>query len=108
MTHLNVHAQIAIARVLHEYRAALVRYSAGETPALPVSQAGKLVRAQARATAKIADDEPEALRGLVATVELLLARSEELREGNQIHEADEAARRALQALEVVEAAVLGQ
>ena len=108
MSHLNVHAQIAIGRVLHEYRAALVRYSAGETPALHVSQTGKLVRAQARATAKIADDEPEALRGLVATVELLLARSEALREGNQIHEADAATRRALQALEVVEAAVLGQ
>ena len=108
MTHLNVHAQIAIGRVLHEYRAALVRYSAGETPALHVSQTGKLVRAQARATSKIADDEPEALRGLVATVGLLLARSEALREDDRIHEADEAARRALQALEVVEAAVLGR
>ena len=98
----------SIDRVLHEYRAALVRYSAGETPALHVSQTGKLVRAQARATAQIADDEPEALRGLVATVGLLLARSEALREDDRIHEADEAARRALQALEVVEAAVLGQ
>ena len=108
MSHLNVHAQTAIDRVLHEYRAALVRYFKGEVPALHVSQTGKLVRAQARATAQIADDEPEALRGLVATVGLLLARSEALREDDRIHEADEAARRALQALEVVEAAVLGR
>lgn len=94
-TNLNFHAHNAIQRITDDVRDALVEYWRGNTRAADVSASMKELRAQSRATRKIAPTEADALLGAAALVEIRLSASERARAEDDIDRSDDHVREAL-------------
>ena len=100
-TNLNIHARNAIERVTTSTRRTLVDYGRGEAPASAVVSATKGLRAQSRATRKIAPREADAILGTAALVGILVSASERAREANDINLSDDRVREAFRALDTL-------
>lgn len=98
---LNLHARLAIERISLDLRERLVDYGTGTAPAFGVHSRVKHLRAQSRATRKIAPTEADAVLGTAALVEVLLAASERARDNNDINRSDELVRTAIGAIDTL-------
>ena len=98
---LNLHARLAIERISLDLRERLVDYGTGIAPAFGVHTRAKHLRAQSRATRKIAPMEADAVLGTAALVEVLLAASERARDDNDINRSDELVQTAIGAIDTL-------
>src|SRR5690606_37388267 len=100
-TNLNIHAHNAIDRITGDIRDALVEYRRGNIRAADVSASVKELRAQSRATRKIAPLEAEAILGTAALIEILVHSSEQARSSNDTNHSDDRIREALNLIEIL-------
>ena len=98
---LNLHARLAIERISLDLRERLIDYGTGTAPAFGARSRVKHLRAQSRATRKIAPTEADAVLGAAALVEVLLAASERARYNNDINRSDELVRTAIGAIDTL-------
>ena len=97
-TNLNLHARLAIESRTLDVRSSIVAYWRGLSPASQVFASTKRLRAQSRATRKIAPREADVVLGAAAAVEVLVDGAESALAAGDVDRAEDRLREALTAI----------